>query len=87
MSDTERELDAALATAEAATRTSKRLAGEAEQAARATAEWKKNHGIDEALQTRFFNALSPEDRKKADDEQEAFARELVGKYVESTDGG
>ena len=77
MMDLEKELDATLQVAAAVVKVSERLAGEVERGEREAAEWKKANGIDQALQAKFFNALSSEDRKRFQDEQEAFNRELA----------
>ena len=77
MAATEKELDATAAAAGAALREAERLAGQAEQGQREAADWRKANEIDGALEERFYAALSPEDRKKAEDEQEAFNRELA----------
>ena len=77
MPDQENELDATLQTAATTLKESNRLSGEAERGRLAMEEWVKAHEIDQALREKFFNALSPEDRKKARDEQEAFEREMA----------
>ncbi|MCL2000310.1 MAG: hypothetical protein FWG74_02645 [Planctomycetes bacterium] len=77
MLDKEKEFDATLETAAATLRETARLKSEAERGARETAEWKKEHGIDAALEAKFFNAISPEDKKKVEEERETFKREVA----------
>ena len=77
MPDFEKELEATQEAAAATVRESERLADEASKSQKAVEEWKKANGIDAALEAKFFATLSPEELKKAAEEEETFNRELA----------
>ena len=74
---TERELDATLEAASTTLKESERLAGVAGRGRADFEAWKGDNGINPGVQAKFFNALSPEDRQKADAEQTAFEQEVA----------
>lgn len=77
MTDFEKDCDATLETARKLLGESERLSGECEAAFRAKREWEQASGIDAEKRQRFFAALTPEDRKKVEDENQRFALEVA----------
>lgn len=86
MNDFDHECDA---TRDAALRNiaeSNRLAEAWSAAVRAKTEWEADLGLTREKRQRFFAALSPEDRKKVDEENERFQRDMTQDLEQATGG-
>lgn len=77
MTDFDKDCDATLEAAGKTIAEGERLAGQCEAARRAREEWEQANGVDQETRQRFFASLSPEDRKKAEEENERFELELA----------
>jgi hypothetical protein len=73
--DLDKELDATAEEARNILAATERFRDEANRMSQVLKQWKIDNGLDDTVAERFFNSLSPEDKKKAREEQEAFERQ------------
>jgi hypothetical protein len=75
--DLDKGFDATIETARQVLADTERLRDEAGKASQALKEWRSEKALDETITERFLKSLSPEDRKKAQEEQDAFERQTA----------
>ncbi len=76
MDDFEEELDKTIAAANKNVRNAEQLIAQAGDAMAARKEWEKANGVPENAPERLMEKLTPEERKKAETEQEQFFLEV-----------
>jgi hypothetical protein len=75
--DLDKELDATAEEARNILAATERFREDADRMSQILKQWKSDNGLDDTVAERFFNSLSPEDKKKVREEQEAFERQTA----------